>query len=74
MSDFICDFTRTYQHIQDGNARPFKAIGAFKIVSNKHFPFLSTIATITFAIHVEITKGPGKKLPKLLTLIIILYH
>ena len=56
------------------DGRPFKAVGAFKIMSSKHFPFLSTIVTITVAIYAEIAKGPGKRIPKLLILIIILYH
>ena len=43
-------------------------------MSSKHFPFLSTIVTITVAIYAEIAKGPGKRIPKLLILIIILYH
>lgn len=67
MSDFICDLTRTYQSIQDGNEKPFKATGAFNIVPNKHFPFLSTIVTVTFALYAEIAKGQVKKIRKLLT-------
>lgn len=75
VSNFICDLTRTYQSIQDRNGRPLKLLGFEKLcLLNKHFPFLPIIATIPFAIYAEIAKEKLKKLSKLFTLMIILYH
>ena len=40
----------------------------------KYFPFLSITATIPFAAYAEIAQEKAKKLPKLLTLIIMSYY
>ena len=50
-----------------------KLVGLSKsCLPNKHFPFLSGIATVTVTLYAEIAKGQVKKLPKSLTLMITL--